>query len=82
MTHVSKDDPPFLIMHGDQDPLVPLGQSEALQRALTDAGVESTLEVIEGAGHGFRGVAHFETVGRFFDTHLKTKNSEAAEDAT
>jgi acetyl esterase/lipase len=75
VTHVSEDDPPFLIMHGDQDPVVPLGQSEALHKALHGAGAESTLDVIKGAGHGFRGVDHFETVGRFFDAHLKGEHA-------
>ena len=79
VTHVSEDDPPFLIMHGDQDPVVPLSQSEVLQGALTDAGVESTLEVIKGAGHGFGGGEHFETVGRFFDMHLKAKQGEGTQ---
>ena len=31
---MTTDDPPFLIVHGDQDPLVPLGQSEILTAAL------------------------------------------------
>ena len=29
LTYVSKDSAPFLIMHGDKDNTVPLGQSEA-----------------------------------------------------
>jgi arylsulfatase A-like enzyme/acetyl esterase/lipase len=49
---VSKDDPPFLILHGDQDPQVPLVQSEKLHEKLIAAGVPSTLHVVEGAGHG------------------------------
>ena len=74
VTYVTKDDPPFLIVHGDQDPLVPLGQSQELADALRAAGVEVTLEVVKGAGHG--GPA-FETpearrrVLEFFNHHLK-----------
>ncbi len=49
---VSKDDAPFLIMHGDADPGVPLEQSEKLAAALKAAGVPVTLEVIKGGGHG------------------------------
>ena len=48
----SKSDPPFLIMHGDADPGVPLEQSQKLHQALKKAGVDSTLTIIEGAGHG------------------------------
>ena len=73
ITHVSKDDPPFLIMHGDRDPLVPVSQSQALHDALTRAGVSSTLKIIEGAGHGFAGAPHDEMVRAFFDRHLKKK---------
>lgn len=50
--HVSKGDPPFLIIHGDQDKQVPLEQSERLHKKLKEAGVPSTLHVIKGAGHG------------------------------
>jgi hypothetical protein len=34
ITYVSKDDPPFLIMHGDEDKLVPMSQSGLLDEAL------------------------------------------------
>lgn len=52
---VSKDDPPFLILHGDRDPQVPLNQSERLDSRLREAGVPSELYVIEGGGHGGKG---------------------------
>jgi acetyl esterase/lipase len=51
LTYVDKDDPPFLIMHGDNDQLVPLGQSVVLAKALIDAGVEVTMRTVHGAGH-------------------------------
>lgn len=43
---------PFLIMHGDQDTIVPLQQSESLNLALQKAGVPSELITIKGSGHG------------------------------
>lgn len=49
---VTKDDAPFLILHGDADTTVPLDQSRRLHAALQSAGVESTLKVLPGAGHG------------------------------
>lgn len=73
---VSKGDAPFLILHGDQDKNVPLEQSERLHAKLKDSGIESTLQVVKGAGHG--GTA-FNTpeiramMLRFFDKHLRTK---------
>lgn len=75
ITYVDPKDPPFLIIHGDKDTLVPLSQSELLQAALKKAGVESELLVIPGAGHG-NGVFTKETgakVAAFFDKHLKGK---------
>jgi acetyl esterase/lipase len=76
ITYVSKDDPPFLILHGDADPLVPLGQSELLSDALKKAGVPCELVVIKGGGHGGPGFAtpeNQEKIVRFFDTQLKAK---------
>lgn len=72
ITYVSKDDPPFLICHGDRDPLVPLHQSEILHAALERAGVDSTLKVVEGAGHGWgRKPVIDEAVETFLAKHLK-----------
>jgi acetyl esterase/lipase len=71
ITYISKDDPPFLIMHGDQDQSVPLNQSELLSEALKKAGVEVTFQVVPGAGHGFGGPQVNATVDAFFDKHLK-----------
>lgn len=45
-------DPPVLTIHGDADPVVSVSQSQLLTAALADAGVERTLIVIPGAGHG------------------------------
>ncbi len=44
---------PFLHFHGTVDPLVPLDQSQRFHTALKKAGVESTLVIFEGEGHGF-----------------------------
>lgn len=45
--------PPFLIMHGADDDLVPPAHSEALYDALAAHGTEAALYVIDGFGHGF-----------------------------
>ena len=50
--YASRNDPPFLIVHGDKDPQVPLHQSQLLETALRKAGVDVTLYVVAGAGHG------------------------------
>lgn len=72
--YVDKDDPPFLIVHGDEDKVVPLNQSELLAKALEDKGVPVTLKVIEGGAHGGPGFQKPEVrkqVESFFAEHLK-----------
>lgn len=43
--------PATLIVHGDDDKLVPLQQSQTMDQALARAGVEHKLEVVPGGGH-------------------------------
>lgn len=50
--HVSPDDPPFLLMHGDKDESVPFSQSVAFEKALQAAGVPVKFLRVPGAGHG------------------------------
>ncbi len=72
--YVSKKCPPFLILHGDHDTLVPYAQSVELSDLLTKAGVEVTLQRLPGAGHGgpaFGLPAVGQLVNAFFDKHLK-----------
>jgi acetyl esterase/lipase len=74
IAYVSKDDPPFLIMHGDRDNMVPFNQSELLYEALKKAGVDATFHPVKGAGHGGRAFGSEENmrlVEKFFDKHLK-----------
>ncbi|MBA4385682.1 MAG: hypothetical protein C0410_13165 [Anaerolinea sp.] len=51
--YVTPDDPPFLMMHGAEDTLVPVSQSQILNERLQQAGVQSELVVVQNAGHGF-----------------------------
>lgn len=73
LTHVSADDPPFLLLHGQRDPLLPWRQSEALHEALSAAGVPSELVLLPEAGHGGDGWDDpelEERVARYWDAHL------------
>ncbi|WP_017811272.1 MULTISPECIES: alpha/beta hydrolase [Paenibacillus] len=67
--------PPFLIMHGDQDEMVPLRQSRFLYDALLEAGAEADMYILEGARHSSTGLMTrqdvMEAVSRFFAVHLK-----------
>jgi len=74
ITYVSPDDPPFLIVHGSRDAVVPIGQSSLLHAALQKAGVAVDFHTIEGAGHGGPGFQKPEIEGmvsEFFAKHLK-----------
>lgn len=53
LSHLDKNDPPVLIFHGTGDKVVDAQHARTLAAALTRAGVEHQLELIDGAGHGF-----------------------------
>ena len=69
--YVSKDDPPFLIIHGENDATIPVTQAESFAAALKAAGVETTLEIANGRGHGAGGPKFQPMIRAFFDKYLK-----------
>ncbi|QDT23929.1 alpha/beta hydrolase [Gimesia chilikensis] len=74
ITYIDKQDPPFLIIHGSKDPLVPVHQSQLIDKALKKAKVPVQLIVVEGAGHGGREFNTPETndrIVKFLDQHVK-----------
>ena len=71
VTHVTPEAPPFLLVHGSADWLVPFEQSEQLHAALTAAGVSSTLVPVEGAQHIFAGSDDIEGVVELTVGYLK-----------
>ncbi|HWB09393.1 MAG TPA: alpha/beta fold hydrolase [Pirellulales bacterium] len=72
ITYVSSDDPPFLLIHGTDDPLVPYDQSERFLAALQEEGVDSLLIKVQGGGHGgFRSSELDRRIRLFFDKHLR-----------
>lgn len=77
VTHVTNDDPPFLIIHGDQDIVVPVSQAEILYDRLVAVQVPATLVVVENAGHDLTGTNAsmaleeiVDMIADFFDQHL------------
>jgi acetyl esterase/lipase len=71
LTYVSRDDPPFLIIHGTQDPLVPYNQSVVLDAALKKAGVDVLLQTISEGQHGsFRSRELARRTHLFFEKYL------------
>jgi acetyl esterase/lipase len=56
VTRVRSDAPPFLMLHGDADVLVPAQQSRRLCDALQAAGASATFELVAGYNHMFTGM--------------------------
>jgi len=50
--HVDKNDPPLLLLHGDQDPQMPVNQALELLGAYQKVKAQVQWEVVHGAAHG------------------------------
>jgi acetyl esterase/lipase len=70
-TYVSAGDPPFLIVHGTADKVVPVEQSDELVALLKKNGVDTTYMRLEGAAHNLMTSKNIEAAHKFFDKHLK-----------
>lgn len=77
---VTKDDAPFYIVHGTADTVVPIWQSEKMEKALRKAGVEVHFVKVKGMGHGLRAAnpavraaikKALDGAMEFLDEHLK-----------
>ena len=75
ISYVSKEDSPFLIMHGTEDMAVAYNQSVILHSALKRADVPSALLTVTGGGHGVGGGVLNGHVQIFFDGHLGDKRA-------
>ena len=60
VAHVSPGDPPFLLVHGTEDDLVPVNQARRMKAALTRVGARATVLELAGIGHAFVGLASSE----------------------
>ncbi len=71
ITHVTAKSAPALIIHGDNDKLVPIQQAEIMVARLKDAKVDAKLVVKPGAGHSWAGMdKDLVTMADWFDAHL------------
>jgi acetyl esterase/lipase len=78
ITYVTPHAPPFLIVHGDSDPLVPHHQSVLLEAALRQAGAPVSFYTVRGAGHGgFTDPKVPELTQEFLARHLKLSQRRA-----
>ena len=71
ITHVTADDPPTLIIHGDADKLVPIQQAQTIIARLESAGVPTRLVVKTGEGHGWKNwIGDMREIADWFDQYL------------
>ena len=52
VAHVDANDPPLFLLHGDQDPQMPINQSHELEGAYAKIRLDVQLRVVHGAAHG------------------------------
>jgi acetyl esterase/lipase len=72
--HVTADDPPTLIIHGDADKLVPIQQAESIIAKFKEVGVPAELIVRKDAKHGWPTLlSDISIFADWFDKHLMKK---------
>jgi acetyl esterase/lipase len=81
LTYVSPNNPPIIMIHGDEDPVVPYSQSARLHQALDAASVPNELVTIKGGGHGSYPDAEqlraYERIWAFLDAHVPNLKPDA-----
>jgi len=70
--YVSKDDPPFLIVHGGGDRVIPVEQSQRFYEELRKVGVNATLKILP-VGHQGVLMDSVKEAEVFFDATLKKR---------
>ncbi|MFO0792227.1 MAG: alpha/beta hydrolase [Pirellulales bacterium] len=84
ITHVTKDDPPTLILHGSIDSTVPIEQAERLVAKCKEVGIECDYDRVEGWPHTMDLDTNVNRhcmakMFEFFDKHLGTPRKSASE---
>jgi dipeptidyl aminopeptidase/acylaminoacyl peptidase len=74
INHVQQMTAPLIVIHGANDPRVPLSEAEQLVQALTQRGVPVELLVFEDEGHGIaklkNKIVAYPAIVDFLDKHL------------
>jgi acetyl esterase/lipase len=77
ITHVSAEDAPALIIHGDKDAIVPIQQAKDIVARFKEVGVPARLVVKKGADHGWRDILKdMDTLADWFDKYLAKKSKD------
>jgi len=72
---IDANDPPCLLIHGDQDPQMPINQSHELKGRYEEAGLDCVFEVIYGGAHGGKGFYDEKRIN-LIDTFLRDRLGE------
>ena len=51
VSHIDAEDPPFFLIHGDEDPAVDVSQSKILQASLNASSIPNQLLILPGTNH-------------------------------
>lgn len=68
VSHIDHNDPPLLLLHGDQDPQMPINQSHELEGAYNEVDGKVYFDVVHGGAHGgnrFFTEAQLDRVAKF-----------------
>ncbi len=79
VSHIDSQDPPLLLVHGDQDPQVPINQSHELHGRYREFNLPVEFEVIYGGQHGgdaFFDEKRMQLIKSFLDKHLHRNSDE------
>ena len=71
-TYISKNCPPMLLIHGAADTVVPAEETANFHQALKAAGVDATLQILPGVGHGWDAALTRNEIVAFFQRTLAT----------
>jgi dipeptidyl aminopeptidase/acylaminoacyl peptidase len=80
ISHVTSEDPPVLLMHGDADEIVPIAESEKMEGALRSAGIPVQFLRISGGTHGptfgnpSNAPDYMGQMVKWLDSHLRNVN--------
>lgn len=71
LTYITPGAPPFLILHGSEDPAVSPDQSRLLRNGLEEAGAAVHMYLIPGGVHALGGTLVYDVIQEFLDYYVK-----------
>lgn len=75
-SNITEKLPPVLLVHGNNDTLVPLTMSENLYQSLKDLGVDTELVVVEGMSHGLEEQAVSNAIYTYLTVYVQDLDEE------